>query len=68
MAGAVRAGEDLAELTDGEVRLIVHPEHGVELLDGEAIGHGDVVSDGSPVFEGVGQNVCYICRENTRCH
>lgn len=44
----------------------MHPEHGIELLDGQAIGHGDVVTDGSPVFEGVGQNVCYICRENTR--
>jgi len=35
----------------------VHPEHGVKFLDGEAIGHGDVVADGSPVFKGVRQNV-----------
>jgi len=34
IAGAIGAGEDLAELTDGEVRLIVHPEHGIELLEG----------------------------------
>jgi hypothetical protein len=56
-ARAVGASEDLAEFSDGEVGLIVHPEHGVELLDGEAIGHGDVVADSSPVFKGVRQKV-----------